>query len=416
MAVARGARARRRRDADRPLDARARRRSTRVDAAARRLHRRRPGPRDADEARPPGGRRRARPLRRRARAPCRSSRSAASTRATSATVLDAGADAGRACCARSPTPTDPSGPRARCATLLDARRPAMSRSARPSAPRRGRRERAPRGERELRARGARAARRAASARRRCSSRSAVCVLLAVAVLVGARDASTTSAATAARCPARVFLAVVLALLARACTAAATGRCSASRRCSPSRSSSPRSRSSSPRRSLAAAVCLRQHRPRRLAVLEAGPRDGAHPGRRTRPRRAAPAALSRGLRAGCERFDRLSRDGRELLRLHRHRLRARRLRRRDPRRAARHEDRRRRARQGRRALPELRLHPRQGGAALGRPAQRDPRGRRVRAEGRRRRGRLRRRSRRAARRSSRRSPRASAGCSRRTAST
>ena len=34
------------------------------------------------------------------------------------------------------------------------------------------------------------------------------------MIVGARDASTTSAATAARCPARVFLAVVLALLAQ----------------------------------------------------------------------------------------------------------------------------------------------------------------------------------------------------------
>ena len=63
----------------------------------------------------------------------------------------------------------------------------------------------------------------------------------------------------------------------ACTAGATGRCSASRRCSPSRSSSPRSRWSSPRRCSAAACACVSDRPRRLAVLEARPRDGPHPG-------------------------------------------------------------------------------------------------------------------------------------------
>jgi len=47
----------------------------------------------------------------------------------------------------------------------------------------------------------------------------------------------------------------------------------------------------------------------------------------------------------------------------------------------------RARQGRRALPELRMHPRQGGPALSRSALRDPRGRRVRPESERGRGRL-----------------------------
>ena len=93
------------------------------------------------------------------------------------------------------------------------------------------------------------------------------------------------------------------------------------------------------------------------------------------------ALTRG-------FDRLSADGGDILRLHRDRLRPGRLCRRDPRRPAREKDRGGREGQGRRALPELRLHPRQGGAALGRSAERDPRGGGVRAEGRRRRGRLR----------------------------
>ena len=54
MPVAAGARDRRARRADRPLDAQPRRRSTR--AARRGLHRRRAGARDADEARPAGGR------------------------------------------------------------------------------------------------------------------------------------------------------------------------------------------------------------------------------------------------------------------------------------------------------------------------------------------------------------------------
>ena len=49
-------------------------------------------------------------------------------------------------------------------------------------------------------------------------------------------------------------------------------------------------------------------------------------------------------------------------------------------------------QRRRPLPELRLHPRQGRAARRRRAVRDPRGRRVRDQGRRARGRLRRRQR------------------------
>ena len=69
-------------------------------------------------------------------------------------------------------------------------------------------------------------------------------------------------------------------------------------------------------------------------------------------------------------------------VHRDRLRPGRLRRRDPRRPARQAHGRGRARQGRRALPELRVHPGQGGAALGRPAHRDPRGRRLRRQGRR----------------------------------
>ena len=51
--------------------------------------------------------------------------------------------------------------------------------------------------------------------------------------------------------------------------------------------------------------------------------------------------------------------------HRHRRRARRLCRRDPRRPARHEDRDRRARAPGRHLPQLGLHPDQGAAALGR---------------------------------------------------
>ena len=49
---------------------------------------------------------------------------------------------------------------------------------------------------------------------------------------------------------------------------------------------------------AAAVCLVEHRPRRVAVLEARPRDGTHPGRRTTPHQ--------GFDGLGQRFDRLSR--------------------------------------------------------------------------------------------------------------
>ncbi|CAA9470341.1 MAG: Dihydrolipoamide dehydrogenase, partial [uncultured Solirubrobacteraceae bacterium] len=73
-------------------------------------------------------------------------------------------------------------------------------------------------------------------------------------------------------------------------------------------------------------------------------------------------------------------GRELLRLHRHRVRPRWLRRRHPRGPAGHEDRRRGEGRRRRSLPELRVHPRQGGPALGRHPQRGPRGRVVRHQG------------------------------------
>ena len=65
--------------------------------------------------------------------------------------------------------------------------------------------------------------------------------------------------------------------------------------------------------------------------------------------------------------------RERLRLHRHRFRAGWVRGRDPRRAARHEDRHRREGPDRRALPELRVHPGQGRAAGGRHRLGDRRG-------------------------------------------
>jgi YbgC/YbaW family acyl-CoA thioester hydrolase len=67
----------------------------------------------------------------------------------------------------------------------------------------------------------------------------------------------------------------------------------------------------------------------------------------------------------------------LLRLHRHRLGTRRIRRRDPRRPARDEDRRDREGHGRRPLPELRLHPGEGGPAHGRHPHRDRGGGRLR---------------------------------------
>ena len=79
-----------------------------------------------------------------------------------------------------------------------------------------------------------------------------------------------------------------------------------------------------------------------------------------------------------------------LRRRRHRLGPRRLRRRDPGGAARPEDRGGGVRRGRRPLPELRLHPGQGGPPLGRRAAGGARRRRVRHPGRRADGRLRRR--------------------------
>ena len=103
----------------------------------------------------------------------------------------------------------------------------------------------------------------------------------------------------------------------------------------------------------------------LAVLEARAGDGPHPGGRTRE----------GASLVC------GPHGRELLRLHSHRLGARRVRGRAARGAAREAHGGRRARQARRALPELRLHPGQGGAALGRPAHRDARGGRLRHQAR-----------------------------------
>ena len=213
---------------------------------------------------------------------CRSSRSAACTRDNLDEVLAAGARR-VSCCARSPTPRTPSGG-ARAASAAAARGRAGQSSA---AARAGAAEGARASERDERARGAAAARRGRAAARAARRDRR---------LRGARDRrdrrrrspSTTSAATAARCRAALFLAVVLALLARgmyrrrywavlgfeallafqiivtslALVVAST--------------------------LLAAAMCLRQHRARRLAVLEAGPRHGPHPGRRARIADRSPA--------------------------------------------------------------------------------------------------------------------------------
>ena len=80
----------------------------------RRLPRRRPGARDADQARPPGGRAATTSRTRRARSPSRGSRSAASTRAT-CTRSSSAAPRGSSSCARSPRPTILRPRRARCA-------------------------------------------------------------------------------------------------------------------------------------------------------------------------------------------------------------------------------------------------------------------------------------------------------------
>ena len=84
-----------------------------IDARRGRLHRRRARLRHADEGGSPARRARARPLRRRARAGCRGSRSAGSTRATSRTWSAPGRR-GSPSCARSATPTIPSRPPGSC--------------------------------------------------------------------------------------------------------------------------------------------------------------------------------------------------------------------------------------------------------------------------------------------------------------
>ena len=358
---------------------------------ARRLHRRRPGARDADQAGPPGGRAgagRATPPRTpgavlRDRRPRRGQHRRGARRR---------APRGCACCARSPTPRTP---RRRAGAL----RRAASRTAQASARRTQRpgaaspeqrpraRTRAPRARALRAARPGRAPGGAAGRDRRVRS------LLAVGG--GRRRADGPRPLRhGGSLPGAIFLAgVLVAARARACTA---------RRYWAVLGFEALLAFQILVTSLALVVASTLARGRRSAWSAIGLGGwlfwklvrvmGAHPGGR---RTSAFDRLSAQMAESS--YDCIvigSGPGR--------------LRGRDPRRPARAEDRRRRARQGRRALPELRVHPRQGGAALGRPAHRDPRG-----------GRLRPAtsaasrsttppSRRAARRSSRRSPRASAG--------
>ena len=184
-----------------------------------------------------------------------------------------------------------------------------------------------------------------------------------------------------------------------------------RRCSPSRSSPPRSRWCVASRSSRRRCCLVPS-PRRLAVLEARPRPGPHPGRRTR----RSARRSDSGSAAPHRFDRLtpmpensydcivigSGPGGYVAAIRAAQL--------GLKTAVVERD-----KVGGRCLNYACI-PAKAVLRSRRRAVRDPRGRGVRVEGRRRRGRLRRPCRRAARRSSRRSPAASAACSGRTAST
>ena len=179
----------------------------------------------------------------------------------------------------------------------------------------------------------------------------------------------------------VTTAILVVIGVRDARRASTGRCWASRSSSGCRSRRCRWRSCSranvgvaPRCSLVLVVAARH------AVLEAHPGHGAHADAVGRPERD-PANP-------CSRFN--GRNGR--VRLHRHRVRAGRLRRRHPRRPSGTEDRRGGEGRDRRPLPELRLHPREGGAAHGGHPLRGPRRRRVRHQGRRAGGGLRRRDR------------------------
>ena len=169
--------------------------------------------------------------------------------------------------------------------------------------------------------------------------------------------------------------------APACSSVITGPCSASRSSSGCRSRRCRSRSCSPRNLPTAALLLvlvvllgtlfwkliRAMARMQMPVL--APESDPPPTRAV----GSTAAMAE-------------------LRLHRHRVRSGRLRRRHPRRPSGTEDRRDREGRDRRPVPELRLHPREGGAAHGGHPLGGPRRRRVRHQGRRAGGGLRRRDR------------------------
>ena len=114
------------------------------------------------------------------------------------------------------------------------------------------------------------------------------------------------------------------------------------------------------------ILVRHPRRRRGALLVHGQGHGAHPDARAADPRALDSLTGR---AGAE------------VRLHRDRIGAGRLRRGDPRCAARHEDGGRREEQRRRPLPERGVHPGEGDAARGRGVHGDAARRRLRHRGR-----------------------------------
>ena len=305
-------------------------------------------------------------LRGRARRACRGSRSAASTPATIGAVVDARRDARRRRAGDRRGRRSRGGraraARARCEEArwgsVAASAAGQRRRAPPRARVRGRRpkpaSRAPSSATPTIARAAGAARARRAAARRHGRRGRRRVVLGAANLVPALAGLTRRHARAGR---RRSLLVCWCCCRRAWgmwTRALLGRARLPGRCWRSSIVFVVAVAAASRRTCSAAsLCAR--RDRRRAAGCSGSWSASWRASRcpsARPQERPPLASAT-----------VRRHGRELLRLHRHRLRARRLRRRDPRRAARHEDGRGREGHGRRALPELRLHPGQGRAAL-----------------------------------------------------